>query len=297
MAFHHRFDHRKFRVSDKGKLRLAKVSTDSGPELVDKDHAAQAMAADLQVLQESQNRLYAEGRRGLLIILQGMDTCGKDGTIRHVISGVNPQGCRVHSFRAPTSEELQHHFLWRPMRFLPEKGMMAIFNRSYYEEVLVVRVHPEYLEPQRLPPYKKLADLWERRFEEIRQFEKVVTDQGTSIIKFYLHISAKEQKQRLLERLREPQKGWKFNERDLEERKLWKKYEESAEAMMVATSTKHAPWYLIPADDKWYARAAIADIISSKLTSMDLQYPTVSKDREKLFEKLAENLENEPSNP
>ncbi|MFN9916849.1 MAG: polyphosphate kinase 2 family protein, partial [Pirellulaceae bacterium] len=134
---------------------------------------------------------------------------------------------------------------------------------SYYEEVLVVRVHPEYLEPQKLPPYKKLADLWERRFEEIRQFEKVVTNQGTSIIKFYLHISAKEQKQRLLERLREPQKGWKFNERDLEERKLWKKYEESAEAMMVATSTKHAPWYLIPADDKWYARAAIADIISS----------------------------------
>ena len=292
MSQKHRFEHKKFRVSEGIKPKLSKMSTAAGKEL-GKEGAQKAMASDLEVLQAAQDRLFAEGRRSLLVILQGTDACGKDGTVRHVMSGVNPQGCRVHSFRAPNTDELQHHFLWRPMRYLPEKGMIAIFNRSYYEEVLVVRVHPEFLTPQKLPPVKKLSQLWEQRFEEIRQFEKVIVNQGTSILKFFMHVSKDEQKARLLERLKTPEKRWKFNERDLEERKLWGKYEGAYEEMLAATSSKEAPWYIIPADDKWYARAAVADIISSKLTNMDLQYPKVDGEREKLFAKLIQDLETE----
>jgi PPK2 family polyphosphate:nucleotide phosphotransferase len=293
MSRKHRFDHRKFRVAEGVSPKLSKISTESGKELSGKEVAAEAIAADLEVLKAEQDKLYAEGRRSLLVILQAMDAGGKDGTIRHVMSGVNPQSCRVQSFKAPNAEELQHHFLWRPMRFLPEKGMIAIFNRSYYEEVLVVRVHPEFLVPQKLPPVKKLSHLWEQRFEEIRLFEKSITNQGTSIIKFYLHLSQDEQKKRLLERLKTPDKRWKFNEGDLGERKLWGQYREAYEEMLAATSTKEAPWYIIPADDKWYARAAVADIISSKLSSMAPAYPTVEKEREKLFAKLIKDLEKE----
>lgn len=293
MSSKHRFDPKRFRVDSDKKLKLSKVSTEAGKELSGKVDAEAAMMADLEVLQELQARLYAEGRRSLLVILQGMDTSGKDGTIRHVISGVNPQGCRVHSFKAPNAEELLHHFLWRPMRFLPEKGMIAIFNRSYYEEVLVVRVHPEFLEAQKLPPRKKISHLWEQRFEEIRQFESALTNQGTSILKFFMHLSAKEQKKRLLERLNTPEKRWKFNERDLVERKFWKDYEVAYEEMLSVTSTKEAPWHIIPADDKWYARAAVADIISSRLGELDLQYPKVDSDREKLFATLAKQLTKE----
>jgi PPK2 family polyphosphate:nucleotide phosphotransferase len=293
MSLKHRFDHRKFRVAEGEKLKLSKRSTSAGKELGGKAHGEEALKEDLDILRAAQDRLYAEGTRSLLIILQGMDAGGKDGTIRHVMSGVNPQGCRVHGFRAPNTEELQHHFLWRPMRFLPEKGMIAIFNRSYYEEVIVVRVHPEYLKPQKLPPVKKLSQLWEQRFEEIRQFEKVVSNQGTRILKFFLHVSADEQKKRLLERLKTPEKRWKFNERDLEERKLWKDYEKAIEDVLPATSSKESPWYLIPADDKWYARAAVADIISANLNSMDVRYPVVEAEREALFDKLIKQLQNE----
>ncbi len=292
MSQKHRFDHKKYRVTEGIKPKLSKMSTAAGKEL-GKEGARKAMASDLEVLQAAQDRLFAEGRRSLLVILQGTDACGKDGTVRHVMSGVNPQGCRVHSFRAPNTDELQHHFLWRPMRYLPEKGMIEIFNRSYYEEVLVVRVHPEFLTPQKLPPVKKLSHLWEQRFEEIRQFEKVIMNQGTAILKFFMHVSKDEQKARLLERLKTPEKRWKFNERDLEERKLWDKYEGAYEEMLAATSSKEAPWYIIPADDKWYARAAVADIISSKLTQMDLNYPEVDKEREKLFADLIQRLEAE----
>jgi len=293
MPNEHTFDHKNFRVTEGDKLKLSKLSTSAGKELRGKDQGEDALRADLEGLRASQDRLFAEGQRSLLVILQGMDAGGKDGTIRHVMSGVNPQGCRVHSFRAPNTDELQHHFLWRPTRFLPEKGMIAIFNRSYYEEVLVVRVHPEFLTPQKLPPMKKLSALWEQRFEEIRQFEKVLSNQGTTVLKFFLHVSADEQKKRLLERLNTPEKRWKFNERDLEERKLWPDYEAANEDMLPATSTKESPWYVIPADDKWYARAAVADIISSNLTKMDLRYPVVDKEREARFAELAKQLENE----
>ena len=288
----HRFDANKFRVKESESIKLRKISTKAGDELA-KKQGVEALTVDTNALQESQNRLFASGHQSLLIVLQGMDASGKDGTVRHVMSGVNPQGCRIYGFRAPNTEELQHHFLWRPMRFLPAHGMISIFNRSYYEEVIVVRVHPEFLGPQNLPPYKTLGDLWNRRYEEIRMFEQTLVNGGTSVLKFFLHVSQDEQKARMLERLTQPAKRWKFNERDLEERKLWNKYQEAIEDALPATSTKSAPWYVIPADDKWYARAAIADIIASHLESLDLEYPKVSEQDEAKFALLAEQLKNE----
>ncbi len=272
----HRFDHKKFRVKEGESVKLSKISTKAGDEFGGKAQGVESLEQDILSLQQTQDRLFASNSRSLLIILQGMDTSGKDGIIRHVFRGINPQGCRVCGFRAPNSEELDHHFLWRPMRFLPPKGMISIFNRSYYEEVLVVRVHPKFLDAQNLMPYKKLSDLWKRRYEEIRMFEKTLTESGTSVLKFYLHISRDEQRKRLLERLESPDKHWKFNAGDLAERKLWKEYQEAFEDAMEATSTKASPWYVIPADDKWYARAAVADLISGHLDSLDLEYPKVS---------------------
>ena len=286
----HRFEPKKFRVKENKPLSLGKLSTKAGNELLKKEDGVEALRVDNSSLQEAQNKLFATNRQSLLVILQGMDAAGKDGTVRHVMNGVNPQGCRIHSFRAPNTEELQHHFLWRPMRFLPAKGMIAIFNRSYYEEVMVVRVHPEFLTPQNLPPYKKLEDVWKRRYEEIRAFEETLVHSGTSVLKFYLHISRETQKERLMERLTQPDKRWKFNERDLEERKLWKQYQEAVEEALPATSTKATPWFIIPADDKWYARAAVADIIAGHLESLGLQYPTVSAEDETKFAALAERL-------
>lgn len=272
----HRFDHKKFRVKEGESVKLSKISTKAGDEFGGKAQGVESLEQDILSLQQAQDRLFASNSRSLLIVLQGMDTSGKDGIIRHVFRGINPQGCRVCGFRAPNSEELDHHFLWRPMRFLPPKGMISIFNRSYYEEVLVVRVHPKFLDAQNLMPYKKLSDLWKRRYEEIRMFEKTLTESGTSVLKFYLHISRDEQRKRLLERLETPEKHWKFNAGDLAERKLWKEYQEAFEDAMEATSTKASPWYVIPADDKWYARAAVADLISGHLDSLDLEYPKVS---------------------
>ncbi len=295
MSKGHRFHPKKFRVSGGEKLKLRKHATQAGEELQDKKRAVEEIANDVSALQDAQQKLFADGNRALLIILQGMDASGKDGLIKHVMGGVNPQGCRVYSFKAPNSEELQHHFLWRPMRYLPERGMMSIFNRSYYEETLVVRVHPEFLEPQKLPPYKKLDDLWEQRYQEIVQFEETLVRHGTGILKFFLHVSKDEQKKRLLERMRVPEKQWKFNERDLVERKLWSEYEAAYEAMLPATSTKNAPWFVIPADDKWYARAAVADIIAEYLESLGLAYPAVNGDRQSHYEQLAQQLEAETS--
>jgi PPK2 family polyphosphate:nucleotide phosphotransferase len=289
----HRFEAKKFRVKEGESIKLSKISTKAGNELSKKEDGVEALRADSESLQEAQNRLFAAGQRGLLVILQGMDASGKDGTVRHVMSGVNPQGCRIYGFRAPNLEEVQHHFLWRPMRFLPPRGMISIFNRSYYEEVIVVRVHPEFLGPQNLPPYKKLGDVWKRRYEEIRAFEETLVNGGTSVLKFFLHISQETQRERLLERLTQPDKRWKFNERDLVERKLWEKYQEAIEDALPATSTKSTPWYIIPADDKWYARAAVADIISSHLESLGLEYPKVTEEDEAKFTQLAEQLKSE----
>lgn len=289
----HRFNASKFRVEYNSRVKLSKLATEAGDELKGKSQGAEALEADIASLQEAQERLYASNRRALLVILQGMDTAGKDGIIRHVLRGVSPMGCRVHSFRAPNTEELEHHFLWRPMRFLPPKGMIAIFNRSYYEEVLVVRVHPKFLTPQNLLPYQSLGDLWERRYREIRSFERTLVESGTSVLKFYLHISRKEQRKRLLERLEDPSKHWKFNAGDLEERKLWPEYISAFEDALSSTSTPEAPWYVIPADDKWYARAAVADIIAAHLESLDLEFPEVSTDDLSRFATYSQALRDE----
>ncbi|AMV33318.1 Polyphosphate kinase 2 (PPK2) [Pirellula sp. SH-Sr6A] len=293
MTKKHQFDHKKFRVKEDSKVDLSELPTKAGKEFKGKPEGLAALSVDNEYLHEAQSRLYASGERALLIILQGMDAAGKDGVIEHVMHGINPQGCRVHSFKAPNDEELQHHFLWRPMRFLPARGMVTIFNRSYYEEVMVVRVHPEFLQPQKLPPMKKLGDLWKQRYEEIRSFEETLVASGTSVIKFFLHVSKEEQKSRLMERLVDPNKRWKFNERDLDERQLWSEHQKADEEALAATSTKKAPWFVIPADDKWYARAAIADIIVSHVESLGLSYPKVPKSEEPHFAEMIERLENE----
>jgi PPK2 family polyphosphate:nucleotide phosphotransferase len=288
---HHRFDPETFRVGPGKPFHIADRGTSAGEALGGKKEAAEALAADVSQLRDAQQRLYADGTRAILVVLQGMDAAGKDGLIRHVMGGINPQGCRVESFKAPNAEELRHHFLWRPMRFLPQRGMITIFNRSYYEEVLVVRVHPRLLEPQKLVPYGTLDDLWRQRFSEIVEFESMLVRHGTSVLKFFLHVSREEQRKRLLERLTDPAKRWKFDERDLAERDCWKEYETAIDAMLPATSSPHAPWHVIPADDKWYARAAVADLIAGHVDALDLDFPEVPASKLAHYEKLAKQLE------
>lgn len=298
MAKKHRFEESKFVVEPEKSLDLAKRTSKAGKELVDKQIAMEALAADVTSLQEQQAVLYASKQYSLLIIIQGMDAAGKDGTVRHVMGAINPQGCRVYSFGPPNSTEVKHHFLWRPSPYLPEKGMISLFNRSYYEEVLAVRVHPKFLEPQQIPGLKidkpkSLEKLWEQRYKEIRTFERALFNNGTLVLKFYLHVSRDEQRSRLLERLKDPEKYWKFNPRDLEERKLWKEYTTAFEECMESTSTEEAPWFIIPADDKWYARAAIADIIATRLEKLGLKYPDVTEEQKAEFATYIQQLEHE----
>src|SRR4051794_14355295 len=219
-----------------------------------KERARQVLDQNLEDLAEAQELLYADDRYSVLIVLQAMDAAGKDGTIKHVMSGVNPQGCQVFSFKKPSAEELDHNFLWRYMRCLPERGRIGIFNRSYYEDVLVVKVHPELLDGQKLPPGKRGKSFWEARYEDINAFERHLVRNGTVILKFFLHVSKKEQKRRFLERLERPEKQWKFTAADLAERGYWSKYMEAYEDALSATSTRWAPWYIIPADHKWATR-------------------------------------------
>ncbi len=298
MGKKHRFDIKKFAVEPQQKINLAKVSTKAGKEFDSQELAEESLAADVSALQAAQDRLYAADCHSLLIIVQGMDAAGKDGIIRHVMHGVSPLGCRAYAFKAPNSLELQHHFLWRSMHCLPERGSISLFNRSYYEEVLVVRVHPEFLVPQRLPELKSmkpkvLERLWARRFKEINSFERTLINNGTQVIKFYLHVSPNEQKQRLLDRLQQPEKNWKFNANDLKERELWPAYKQAYEDVLAETSTKLAPWYVIPADNKWYARAAVADIICSRVEGLGLEYPTLTDQQRAEFAELAKQLEAE----
>jgi PPK2 family polyphosphate:nucleotide phosphotransferase len=283
----HRFKAKNFLVRPGDKLSLADIRTGPGDELTSEDQALSAMAEDLKYLQVSQEKLYAEDRQSLVIIFQGMDAAGKDGCIRHVFSGINPQGCVAHSFRAPNDEELQHHYLWRPMRFLPARGKIAIFNRSYYEEVLVVRVHPEFLARQRLPDIESTDELWPMRFKEIKSFEKMLTSHGTHVIKFMLHVSQEVQIKRLVERLENRKKHWKVNLRDFDERQLWPEYQTAFEEMMSATSSDAAPWYVIPADEKWYARAVVADLVAQHLEGMRVAYPTVPNELSDKYAALA----------
>lgn len=246
-----------------------------GKEFI-KERAAEILEENRRHLNSAQELLYASDTHSVLLIFQAMDAAGKDGTIRHVMSGVNPQGCQVFSFKKPSAEELDHNFLWRYMKSLPERGRIGIFNRSYYEDVLVVKVHPEWLGPGApTAPDKKF---WEKRYEDINNFEKHLSRNGTLVVKFFLHLSKNEQKKRFLERLTDPAKHWKFSEADIAEREHWKEYQGAFEDALRATSTKQAPWYVIPADRKHVARAMVADIITMSIQKLGLEYPKLSEE-------------------
>ena len=258
-----------------------------------KERASELLESNRNTLAQAQELLWASNIYSVLIVLQGMDTSGKDGTIKHVMSGVNPQGCRVTSFKVPTEEETDHNFLWRYTRALPARGEIGLFNRSYYEDVLVVKVHPEILDKQQLPPGKRGDKFWNARYEDINAFERHLVKNGTLILKFFLHISKEEQKKRLMERLEDKEKYWKFSLSDLAERHFWDDYLQAYEDMLSRTSTDEAPWYIIPADYKWVARTAVADIISSKIQTLDLQFPKVPEESLKQLEKARKELKSE----
>jgi PPK2 family polyphosphate:nucleotide phosphotransferase len=240
-----------------------------------KDHAEKELQESIVRMAELQDKLYAQDNWALLLIFQAMDAAGKDGVIKHVMSGVNPQGCQVYSFKAPSDLELQHDFLWRTTRDLPERGHIGIFNRSYYEEVLVVRVHPEVLKGQKTPPSLVGKNIWEERFEDIRCFERHMARNGTVIRKFFLNLSKKEQKKRFLARLDEPEKNWKFSAADIHERKYWDDYQKAYEDMIRGTASEHAPWHVVPADNKWFTRLVVSAVVVEALESLDLAYPKV----------------------
>jgi PPK2 family polyphosphate:nucleotide phosphotransferase len=243
-----------------------------------KESAQVKLAAGILQLAEYQNILYAQNKFSVLIIFQAMDAAGKDSTIKHVMSGVNPQGCQVFSFKSPSTEELDHDYLWRTHKAMPERGRIGIFNRSYYEEALIVRVHPELLAAQSLP-HLDLKQIWPQRFQEINDFERYLTSNGTVIIKFFLHVSKKEQKRRFLDRINEPEKHWKFSAQDIQERTYWDDYQAAYTDIFNHTSTAVAPWYIIPADRKWFTRLTVADIICDRLQQMDLAYPQISDEQ------------------
>ena len=259
--------------------------------------AEEVLTQDTTELAEAQELLYADNSWSVLVVFQAMDAAGKDGTIKHVMSGINPQGCQVFSFKQPSSEELDHNFLWRCSRCLPERGRIGIFNRSYYEEVLVVKVHPELLVKQNLPGIepgdKPPKDFWQHRYEDINAFEKHLARNGTAIIKFFLNVSKEEQAKRFLKRVKEPEKHWKFAASDLHERKYWDDYMAAYEDCLSATSTEYAPWYVIPADHKWVTRAAVAAILHQTIRGLDLKWPTVTEADEAVIEQAREQLQAE----
>src|SRR5215471_18884247 len=261
------------------RISLAKDFATSWKEgrAFDKRRAAERLREGIQLLAEFQSKLYAQNRYALLVNLQAMDAAGKDGTIKHVMSGINPQGCRVTSFKAPSAEELDHDYLWRHGKALPERGHIGIFNRSYYEEVLVVRVHPEYLEKQQFPPELKNRNIWKRRFAQINNFEKYLSENGIVVLKIFLYLSKEEQRKRFLVRIDEPAKNWKFSPSDVKNRLVWDQYMEAYEDCFTHTSTPWAPWYVVPADEKPYCRLLVAFLIYQRLAKMKLAYPRVSK--------------------
>ncbi|MDP3010742.1 MAG: polyphosphate kinase 2 family protein [Methylococcales bacterium] len=288
-----------FRVKSDKKIHLKDYSTNwaqneefkaFGKEQL-KERANEILEQNLVDLKQVQQLLYADDRYSLLIVFQAMDAAGKDGTIKHVMSGVNPQGCQVFSFKKPSAEDVDHNFLWRYMKSLPERGRIGIFNRSYYEDVLVVKVHPELL--QNLPDGKRGKSFWENRYEDINAFERHLERNGTVILKFFLHLSKDEQKKRFLERLERPEKNWKFSSSDLPERGHWDDYMQAYEDLINATSTDWAPWYIVPADNKWAMRAIVADVITSTLRDLDLKFPELNEEQLKLLEQARKTLTEE----
>jgi PPK2 family polyphosphate:nucleotide phosphotransferase len=280
-----------FRVGEGSRVDLEKFPTDVSALYRSGGEYREALEKKIEKIDEAQQLLYASGKWSVLFILQAMDAAGKDSAIRHVFSGINPQGCSVHSFKTPSSGELAHDFLWRTTCLMPERGRIGIFNRSYYEEVLVVRVHPEYLANENLP--ESLADekrLWRQRYASIGAFEHHMAQCGTKIAKIFLHVSRQEQKKRLLARIDDPAKNWKFSDADLAERALWRKYERAYEECLSATSTAEAPWYVVPADDKKNAHLLVAEIVRETLKSLKMRYPEVSEDRKAELAVLREKL-------
>jgi PPK2 family polyphosphate:nucleotide phosphotransferase len=286
-------NHDDFIVSPGKSFALKEVDPGGSGKFEDKEEAAGKLEEDLRDLEELQGILYAQGLYSVLIILQAMDAAGKDSVIKHVMSSMNPQGVEVTSFKVPSAEELRHDFLWRCVKALPERGKIGIFNRSYYEEVLVVRVHPEILERQPLPPELRGKEIWKQRFEDINTFERHLTRNGTLILKFFLHVSKEEQKKRFLERIDTPEKNWKFAIGDLKERAVWDDYMHAYEEMLNHTSTEWAPWYVVPADRKWFTRMVIADVVARSLKSVKLAYPSVAEEHRKELAIAREMLENE----
>jgi PPK2 family polyphosphate:nucleotide phosphotransferase len=281
----------RFRVGHADRFRLASFDpADTGDIDLDKDEAKTLVAEDAKRLAELQQRLYADSRWALLVVLQGMDAAGKDGVVSHVMTGLNPQGCSVHPFKVPSEEELAHDFLWRAAIRVPERGHIGIFNRSHYEDVLVVRVHPELLDHRKLPPKLVTKSIWEERFEDIRGFERHLTRNGVVVLKFFLHVSKEEQRRRFLERLDEPAKHWKFSMGDIVERKRWDEYMTAYEEMIRATGIPEAPWHVVPADHKWFARLLVARTMIEALEGLDPQFPKVDGEALKELQKVRDAL-------
>jgi PPK2 family polyphosphate:nucleotide phosphotransferase len=279
-----------FCITNGEKFRLKDCDPADTNGVKNKQHAQEVLDRRVGLLSRLQEKLYAQDRWALLLILQGMDAAGKDGVIEHVMSGVNPQGCDVWPFKTPSSEELNHDYLWRTHKCVPERGKISIFNRSYYEEVLVVRVHPDLLKVQKLPEKLITKEVWHQRYEDIHAFERYLTRNGVVVRKFFLHLSKKEQKKRFLERLGDSKKNWKFSMSDVQERAFWDNYQDAYEKMIQATATKHAPWYVVPADNKWFTRLVVASAIIETLGGLDLAFPDVEKAKKKELEKVRASL-------
>lgn len=286
---------KRYRVEEGKKFRLKDYdpADTHGLKSELKPQARQWLAHGVEELSRLQDILAAQDRWGLLLVLQAMDAAGKDGTIKHVMSGVNPQGVHVSSFKAPSAEELDHDYLWRSMKCVPERGRIGIFNRSYYEEVLVVRIHPELLEKQKLPKSLVTKHIWQQRFEDINAFERYLTRNGIAVLKIFLHVSKKEQKRRFLERLDRPEKNWKFSPSDVKERQYWDAYQDAYEDAIQHTAHEHAPWYVVPADNKWFTRLVVAAAVVHSLEGMNLKYPKVDAEQKAELEKARQQLEKE----
>jgi PPK2 family polyphosphate:nucleotide phosphotransferase len=282
-----------YRITDGAKFRLKDFDPGDTDLVKSKEHAQEMLKESTETLCDMQEKLYAQNQWALLVIFQAMDAAGKDGAIKHVMSGVNPQGCDVHAFKAPGPEELSHEYMWRAHSRVPERGKIGIFNRSYYEEVLVVRVHEGILKNQRIPQQLISKGIWEQRYKDVNAFEKYLTRNGIVVVKFFLHLSKQEQKKRFLERLEDSAKNWKFSMADVKERGYWKDYMAAYEEMIQNTATENAPWYVVPADNKWFTRLVVASAIIETLKKLDLQFPDVDEEKKKELRKVRESLQHE----
>ena len=280
-----------YRIDHGKKFRLKDFDPGATAQIRSKEHATELLGKSIAEMAELQDKLYAQDRWAVLLIFQAMDAAGKDGAIKHVMSGVNPQGCQVYSFKAPSSEDLNHDFLWRTSKCLPERGHIGIFNRSYYEEVLVVRVHSDILKNERLPDGLVSKKMWEQRFDDIKNFERYLSNNGVVVRKFFLNLSKAEQKRRFLQRLETPEKNWKFSAADVRERECWDDYMTAYEEMIAATSSSRSPWYVIPADNKWYTRLVVAAAIVDTLQALKLGYPKVDPEKRKQLQAARAELE------